>query len=220
MKTIKCMMEHLYWADGRILDALEESETKNKELLKLVRNVAVAERVWLSRLQGRGSAEYQLWEEADDLMAIRTMFEENAEQYRVYIDGLKESELDEMTDYTNQSGVPFQTSVRDILSQVLLHGQYHRGQINRALRIESAEPVQVDYITFARLLQFLIPTKKELLRQLLLHLHKLRNLVQMQPRGVKLSSNLMQEYRIILKYLINEFCYCGKETKNEISLFG
>ncbi|WP_235549022.1 DinB family protein [Paenibacillus sp. Soil522] len=79
------------------------------------------------------------------------MFEENAEQYRVYIEGLEESELDEMIDYANQSGVPFRTSVRDIMSQVLLHGQYHRGQINRALRIESAEPVQVDYITFARL---------------------------------------------------------------------
>ncbi|MXO79832.1 damage-inducible protein DinB, partial [Paenibacillus sp. OT2-17] len=95
--------------------------------------------------------QYSLWEEAEDLTAIRTMFEENAEQYRVYIEGFEESELDEMIDYANQSGVPFRTSVRDILSQVLLHGQYHRGQINRALRIESAEPAQVDYITFARL---------------------------------------------------------------------
>ncbi len=76
MKTIKCMMDHLYWADGRILDALEESETKNKDLLKLVRHVAVAERVWLSRLQGKGSAQSSLWEEAEDLTAIRTMFEE------------------------------------------------------------------------------------------------------------------------------------------------
>lgn len=151
MKTIKCMMDHLYWADGRILDALEECETKNKDLLKLVRHVAIAERVWLSRLQDKGSAQYSLWEEAEDLTAIRTMFEENAEHYRVYIEGLEESELDEMIDYANQSGVPFRTSVRDILLQVLLHGQYHRGQINRALRIESAEPVQVDYITFARL---------------------------------------------------------------------
>lgn len=151
MKTIKCMMNHLYWANGRILDALDKSETKNKELLKLVRHVAVAEKVWLSRLQGKGSAQYPLWEEGEDLTAIRTMFEENAEQYRVYIESLEESELDEMIDYANQSGVPFRTSVRDILSQVLLHGQYHRGQINRALRIESAEPVQVDYITFARL---------------------------------------------------------------------
>ncbi|MNV88454.1 DinB family protein [compost metagenome] len=92
-----------------------------------------------------------MWEEAEDLTAIRTMFEENAEQYRVYIEGLEESELDKMIDYANQSGVPFRTSVRDILLQVLLHGQYHRGQINRALRIESAEPAQVDYITFARL---------------------------------------------------------------------
>ncbi|SEG44171.1 DinB family protein [Paenibacillus sp. UNC499MF] len=151
MKTIRCMMDHLYWADGRILDALEESETKNKDLLKLVRHVAVAEEVWLSRLQGKGSAPYSLWEEAEDLTVIRTMFEANAEQYRVYIEGLEESELDEMIDYTNQSGDPFRTSVRDILLQVLLHGQYHRGQINRALRIESAEPAQIDYITFARL---------------------------------------------------------------------
>ncbi|GKU79037.1 DinB family protein [Paenibacillus sp. L3-i20] len=151
MKTIKCMMDHLYWADGRILDALEENETKNKDLLKLVRHVAVAERVWLSRLQGKGSAQYSLWEEAGDLTMIRTMFEENTEQYRIFIEGLEESELDDMIDYENQSGVPFQTSVRDILSQVILHGQYHRGQINRTLRIESAEPAQVDYITFARL---------------------------------------------------------------------
>ncbi|CAI6086162.1 hypothetical protein COHCIP112018_04939 [Cohnella sp. JJ-181] len=151
MKTIKRMMDHMYWADGRILDALEASKTKDKDLLKLVRHVAVAERVWLSRLQGKGSAQFSLWEETDDLTALRTMFEDNADQYRVYIEGLEESELDEMVDYANQSGVPFRTSARDILSQVLLHGQYHRGQINRALRSGSAEPVQVDYITFARM---------------------------------------------------------------------
>ena len=141
-------MDHLYWADELILEALEES---HRDILKLARHVAVAEQVWLSRLQGKGSAQYSLWEETEDLTAIRTMFEEYAKQYRVYIDGLEESELDEAVDYTNQQGTPFRTSIRDILSQVLLHGQYHRGQINRALRIESAEPVQVDYITFARL---------------------------------------------------------------------
>ncbi|CAH8770870.1 DinB family protein [Paenibacillus dendritiformis] len=94
----------------------------------MVRHLAVAERVWLSRLQSKSSAQYSLWEEAEDLTAIRTMFEENVEQYRVYIEGLEESELDEMIDYANQSGVPFRTSVRDILLQVLLHGQYHRGR--------------------------------------------------------------------------------------------
>ncbi|WP_342564649.1 DinB family protein [Paenibacillus sp. FSL R7-0345] len=151
MKTIKSMMDHLYWADGRIVEALEDSETTSKDLLKLVRHVAVAEGVWLSRLQGKGSAQYSLWEDAEDVAAIRTMFEENAERYRVYIAGLEESGLDEMIDYANQSGLPFRTSVQDILLQVLLHGQYHRGQINRALRGESAEPAQVDYITFARL---------------------------------------------------------------------
>lgn len=151
MKTIKRMMDHMYWADKRILEALKMSNMQNMELLKLARHVAVAEQVWLSRLQGKGSAQFSLWEQAESLSEIQSMFEENAKQYRLYIEALEESKLDEMVDYTNQSGTPFQTSVRDILSQVLLHGQYHRGQINRALRIESAEPIQVDYITFARL---------------------------------------------------------------------
>jgi len=140
----------MYWADGRILDALEEIKMKNKDLMKLVRHIAVAERVWLSRLQGNGSQQYSLWEEAEDLMALRTMFEENAEQYRIYIEGLKESEIDKIIVYSNQNGVSFRTSIRDILSQVLLHGQYHRGQVNQSLRIEASEPVQVDYISFAR----------------------------------------------------------------------
>lgn len=151
MKTIMRMMDHLYWADGRILDALEASHTKDAELLKLVRHVAVAEQVWLSRLQGKGSAQYSLWEDAQELTAIRRMFEANAKDYRNYIEKLEESELDQMISYSSQNGTSFQTSVRDILLQVLLHGQYHRGQINRALRMESAEPAPVDYITFARL---------------------------------------------------------------------
>ncbi|WP_418037846.1 DinB family protein [Paenibacillus xylanilyticus] len=100
---------------------------------------------------GKDSGQYTLWEEVEDLAVIRSMFEENAKQYRVYIEALDESQLDEMLDYANQSGVLFQTSVRDILSQVILHGQYHRGQINQVLRIESAEPVPIDYIIFTRL---------------------------------------------------------------------
>ncbi|WP_342479316.1 DinB family protein [Paenibacillus sp. FSL H7-0350] len=151
MKTIMRMMDHLYWADGRIMDALEASHTKDAELLKLVRHVAVAEQVWLSRLQGKSSIQYWLWEEAEDLTAVRRLFEANAEQYRSYVQELEESALDRMVDYTTQSGIPFLTSVRDILLQVLLHGQYHRGQINRALRMEGAEPAPVDYITFVRL---------------------------------------------------------------------
>lgn len=151
MKTIKRMADHMYWANKCMLEALEENQCNNKDILKLLRHIAVAERVWLSRLLGKGSSRYSLWEETEDLKEIQMMFEQNAEHYRVYIEGLKEIELDEMVAYNNQSGTPFRTSVRDIITQVLLHGQYHRGQINRALRMDAAEPVQVDFITFSRL---------------------------------------------------------------------
>lgn len=150
MKTIRSMMDHLYWANRRILEGLDKNSTENPDILRLVRHVAVAERVWLSRLEGRGSGQYALWEDANDVSTLKEMFESNEKQYRLYIDRLEDQKLDDMVDYANQSGAAFRISVRDILQQVILHGQYHRGQINRALRQDSAEPVQLDYITYAR----------------------------------------------------------------------
>ncbi|WP_244563156.1 DinB family protein [Paenibacillus uliginis] len=52
--------------------------------------------------------------------------------------------------YTNSSGKEFMTSIRDILTHVALHGQYHRGQINSRFRADGIDPVNMDYITFVR----------------------------------------------------------------------
>jgi uncharacterized damage-inducible protein DinB len=52
--------------------------------------------------------------------------------------------------YRNSAGNEFDNTVRDILTHVALHGQYHRGQIARAMRAAGREPVYTDYIGFIR----------------------------------------------------------------------
>ncbi|PWW05142.1 putative damage-inducible protein DinB [Paenibacillus cellulosilyticus] len=150
MKTIKRMFEHQMWADRRLVDAVRQSGGGSQELLRLFRHVEIAEQVWITRLNGRSTAHLQLWADDADLDSIEALLASNEQQYRTYLAELTEEQLDADLTYANQSGVEFRTPIRDILTHVALHGQYHRGQINRMLREAGGEPRPLDYIVFAR----------------------------------------------------------------------
>jgi uncharacterized damage-inducible protein DinB len=149
METIRRMMDHLYWANARLLEALQEKGA-SRDALVLMRHIVIAEKLWLLRLQGQSSAGWSLWDESDfDWLAAQIA--SNEQEYRQYIAGLAEERLDDVIEYKNQSQQTFHTSIRDILTHVALHGQYHRGQINRILRAETDNPTPVDYIAYVRL---------------------------------------------------------------------
>ncbi|XID94397.1 DinB family protein [Paenibacillaceae bacterium WGS1546] len=149
MKTILRMMDHLYWANKRMHAALLAEPAVIPEIVTLLRHIVASERVWLTRLEGKSSAGYSLWEEAELAPLIDEMTD-NERGYRRYAAGLTERRLDELVRYANQSGQSYETSIRDILTHVALHGQYHRGQINVKLRATEGHPVGMDFILFAR----------------------------------------------------------------------
>lgn len=151
MKTILRMYDHLYWANKQLLEAVRTEGTDNKEALRLFRHVAIAEKVWITRLNGGSSAGFVLWNEDADLAEIEELLADNERQYRAYLDALTDERLDDIVTYANQSGTKFETSIRDILTHVALHGQYHRGQINRSIRQAGGAPTGLDFILYARL---------------------------------------------------------------------
>jgi uncharacterized damage-inducible protein DinB len=53
--------------------------------------------------------------------------------------------------YTNTRNESFTNSLQDILLHIFNHGTYHRAQIATEMRKHGVEPVNTDYITFARL---------------------------------------------------------------------
>ena len=150
MKTMLRMMEHMHWANGEILDVVEKTGVDDPDMLRLLRHMAIAEQVWLIRLNGGSSRNLQLWK-AGNAAEIVALMRANDQGYRNYLAQLTETDLDENVTYTNQQGTPFEMPVRDILIHVALHGQYHRGQFNRMLVSGKKQPVVFDFIAFARL---------------------------------------------------------------------
>ncbi|MWC29870.1 DinB family protein [Paenibacillus sp. MMS18-CY102] len=151
MKTIKRMIEHQMWANRQLLAAIDDCEGDVQEALNLFRHYMIAEQVWGMRMNGESTAHIQLWIEDADLASLGQLIASNEARYRELMESLTEERLDSVLSYANQSGAEFQTPIRDILAHVSLHGQYHRGQINRIMREASGKPGAVDFILFSRL---------------------------------------------------------------------
>jgi len=149
MRSILAMYDHVKWANARILDAIARTGDASDYVTTLLHHVLRAEQVWLLRLKGQDSSHLPLWQSCS-LQDLTELMKDNERSYTDYLATLDETRLGDMITYRNQSGVPFTTSIRNILIHVALHGSYHRGQINAALRREGHEPVNVDYITFVR----------------------------------------------------------------------
>lgn len=145
---LRRLCDHMYWADEQVLTRLSaESDPRS---LQLFAHMLAAEQVWLTRIQGKDSSHLVIWPTLT-IEECRELAEQLRAGYRDYLDSVTESDLESVISYRNSKGVAFQTSRLDMLTQVLLHGSYHRGQIAQTLRGAGIEPVNTDYITWVRL---------------------------------------------------------------------
>ena len=142
------MWDHAAWADALLLSALEAMQPPPPLAWREYAHVLGAESVWLDRLLGR-KARFPVWPELSsaDASALATSLRK---EYADYVATLQPDTLDTRVAYVNSAGQSFETAVSDILLQVFLHGQYHRGKINLMLRQAGMPPTPTDYIAFAR----------------------------------------------------------------------
>lgn len=150
MKTIQCMFEHMEWANKAVVEALKNSQQFDGKLSQLLAHVFGAEAVWLTRLRGQDSSSLPIWPTWTIDQCIQA-FDRNREGYREYISQLQDDDLDRVISYSNSQGTSFETSIRDILTHVALHGSYHRGQIASFMKLGGDAPVSTDYILYSRL---------------------------------------------------------------------
>ncbi|MCM3115500.1 DinB family protein [Neobacillus sp. MER 74] len=149
MKTIRNMFEHLHWSNQRILETLQNMKGENEQINRLFAHILLAEQVWLTRLTGSNSSNLPIWADVSIESCVE-LANRNNQNFKEFLLGLTDSGLEQIVSYRNSKGIEFKNSVRDILTHVALHGQYHRGQINQLLRANNTEPVILDYIVFRR----------------------------------------------------------------------
>ncbi len=145
---VRRRFEHVAWADARLLQALQGAASPPGEAVREFAHIFGAGEVWLARLEGR-PPRASVWPELT-LAELPALIETVRAGYANYLESLAEAGLERHVAYSNSAGKSFQNSVQDILLQVVLHAQYHRGKVNLLLRQAGFDPAPADFIAFVR----------------------------------------------------------------------
>lgn len=148
MKMVYSLIRHMEWANQMVLDTLAHKE-ECREAMKIFGHLLTAEQIWLARLEGRETRNVVLWDKAD-FKKCEELVQMNKGLFLDYLKDMDDEELSRIVTYINSKGNKYENTRQEILLHVIMHGQYHRGQINKKLREKGIEPVNVDYITYRR----------------------------------------------------------------------
>jgi uncharacterized damage-inducible protein DinB len=148
LELVRRMCEHMAWADELLLGALGAVRPPPALAWREYSHILGAESVWMDRLRHRAQR-HAVWPELSVAEASSLARGLRAE-YADFVARLSTDALDVRVPYVNSAGQSFETPVSDMLLQVFLHGQYHRGKVNLMLREGGLPPVPTDYISWAR----------------------------------------------------------------------
>jgi uncharacterized damage-inducible protein DinB len=136
------------WANREVCAGLKASAHASARSVRLLAHILSAERLWLQRIQQQTQS-LPVWPEFS-LEQCAAQTEEMAKLWHEYMKQISEPQLANKVVYKNTKGEPWTSSVEQILTHVILHSAYHRGQIAAQMRAEGNEPVYTDFIHAVR----------------------------------------------------------------------
>ncbi|MDQ6892379.1 MAG: DinB family protein [Acidobacteriota bacterium] len=148
MTDFKRLLAYDAWANREALSSLRAAGTPPPKALRVLSHLVGAGRLWLARLEKSAGKPPAVWPELS-LEEAAAGIEELAGRWRRFAD-VDNAGLARTVSYTNSKGEPWTSSVADILTHVVLHGSYHRGQIASELRAAGHAAAYSDYIEAVR----------------------------------------------------------------------
>lgn len=134
------------WANREVLKVIRATGGTDERSLQLIGHVLAAERVWLERLQ-RVPQSVRVWPESD----LAQCEGEASRLEREWLEYLKSvTDLSQTVDYKNTKGEAWSSSIGDVLTHVLMHSAYHRGQVATHMREQGHTPAYTDFIHAVR----------------------------------------------------------------------
>jgi uncharacterized damage-inducible protein DinB len=140
------------WANRQCLAAMHSSESISADTAGRMAHILSAQRLWLERILKQPQS-MPVWPSStvEDCIA---MADEMSTAWRNYLERLANQfapgSLDDKVEYRNSKGEPWSSRVEDILTHVLFHSAYHRGQIALQMRASGMEPAYTDFIHAVR----------------------------------------------------------------------
>ena len=140
------------WANREVLNAIRAAGganltanlSANQRSLQLMSHIVAAERVWLERLKQQPQS-VPVWPEPD-LAQCEAQAAELGGLWLEFLDLITAGDVSQSISYKNSKGEEWTSTVVDVLTHVVLHSAYHRGQIATHMRASGQTPAHTDYI--------------------------------------------------------------------------
>ena len=150
------LFDYDHWANRECLRAMRVRAAGTGDsvmaglgpFVRRMAHILSAEKLWLERIR-RVPQSMAVWpgstmEECESLAA------EMAGGWRDFLKNLAAGGLEETVEYKNSKGEAWSSRVEDVLTHVLMHSAYHRGQIAMEMRAAGMEPAYTDFIHAVR----------------------------------------------------------------------
>jgi uncharacterized damage-inducible protein DinB len=142
------MFSYDHWANRECLSALCVVGSTNPKVLRLVAHTVSAQKLWLERIL-RQPQSLPVWP-SSTVEECAALVDSMAIAWKEFLDRLPADALDATVEYRNSKGDPWSSRVEDVLTHVLLHSAYHRGQVALEMRTAGLEPAYTDFIHAVR----------------------------------------------------------------------
>lgn len=134
------------WANREVLNTIRAAGDEDKRSLQLMAHILAAGRVWLERLK-QVPQSVPVWPPSE-LAECETEAKKLESEWLEYLNSV--ADLSQTLSYKNTKGEAWSSSIGDVLTHVLMHSAYHRGQIAIHMREQGHTPAYTDFIHAVR----------------------------------------------------------------------
>jgi uncharacterized damage-inducible protein DinB len=132
------------WANEESLKAIDDAGGGDARSIQLMAHIFAAERVWLERLTQQPQS-VAVWPQFD-LERCRKELSDLAQKWHEYLDLATAGDISQTISYKNTKGEAYNSAIVDVLTHVITHSAYHRGQIASHMREQGLSPAYTDFI--------------------------------------------------------------------------
>jgi uncharacterized damage-inducible protein DinB len=150
IESLRHQFDYNEWANQRWFILLKDSSNQSQNAIRVFAHLLLTEKMYLLRiLRGEDTTGFDFWRYSQ-LDECEMLLADNKVAYSNFLRDLTESDLERVARYKNSRGGEYCNTFRQMLTHVLLHSTYHRGQVASAVRTGGGKPANTDYITYLR----------------------------------------------------------------------
>lgn len=132
------------WANLEVLGAIQAAGGEDARSLILMSHILAAQRVWLERLKHQPQS-VPVWP-TFDLNRCQQEAVDLSKLWHDHLDLLTAGDVSQSVTYKNSRGEEWTSTIADVLTHVVMHSAYHRGQIASHMREAGQTPAYTDFI--------------------------------------------------------------------------